>query len=56
MSSRDYRKSNRLAAKHLKESVSSLVAEIREVKGRLKLAKLQLEEIEEVVAAIEHKP
>ncbi|MBI70641.1 MAG: hypothetical protein CME29_02785 [Gemmatimonadetes bacterium] len=56
MSNRDYRKSNRLAAKHLKESVSSLVAEIREVRGRLKLAKLQLEEIKEVVAAIEHKP
>ena len=42
MSSRDYRKRNRLAAKQLKESVSSLVAEIREVSGRLKLAKLQL--------------
>jgi predicted RNase H-like nuclease (RuvC/YqgF family) len=56
MSSRDYRVRNRLAAKHLKESVSSLVAEVREVRGKLKLAKLQLEEIEEVVAAIDHKP
>ncbi len=56
MSSRDCSIRNRSATKHLKESVSSLVAEVRGVRRKLKLAKLQLEEMEEAMAAIDHKP